>query len=108
MVVIQVLGISNASTEEQLQAITKDLLDLCRRKRDDDSYIAFSSDRMQMDLGAEIVALVYLSLNGSPLGEEVGRILEKHFPDGTLVGVQVIEARTVRELTKREESTCRS
>lgn len=61
---------------------------------------------MQMDLGTEIVAMVVGIRPNSPepgynFGDRVGEILEKHFPDGTLICVQVIEARTVRELTKK-------
>ena len=102
MITIQILGTSDASTEEQLQAITRELHALCGRAKDDDVYIAFPVDRMQMDLGIEIAALVHLSgasIREANLGQEVGRILEKHFQVGTLIGVQVVEARTVRELT---------
>jgi len=104
MIVIQVLGTSDASTEEQLQAITRDLLDLCRRERDVGGYITFPPDRMQMDLGAEIVALVFgveTDSQGYSFGYRVGEILEKHFPKGTLIGVQVIDAKTSRPLTRK-------
>ena len=105
MIVIQILGTADASTEERLQAITRDLLALCRRAKNDDGYIAFPVDRMQMDLGTEILALVHLLGAGIPedkaFGQEVGMILEKHLPAGTLICVQVIEAKTVRELTKK-------
>ncbi|MBI4132659.1 MAG: hypothetical protein HY473_00970 [Candidatus Sungbacteria bacterium] len=100
MITIQILGTSSDSTEEQLQAITKDLHDLCRAAGVNQYYVAFPADRMQMDLGVEIVALVSGGVSEA-FGLEIGRILEEHFPVETLIGVQVIEARTARELTKK-------
>lgn len=105
MIVIEILGTSDDSTEEQLQAITRDLLDLCRKAMDDDGYIAFPIDRMQMDLGSEIAVVVYFpepSFSFTTIfGQGVGLILERHFPAGTLINVQIVEAKTVREFTKK-------
>ncbi len=104
MIVIQVLGISDASTEEELQAITRDLHDFCQTAGYNKYYVAFTSDQMKMDLGVEIVALVSgvpLDANGDALGIRVHNVLKAHFPAGTLIGVQLIEARTVIDLIEK-------
>lgn len=101
MIVITVLGTSAESTEDQLQALTKDLLTLCDVRYRRGGYIVFPVDRMQMELGTEIVAQVAgvpLNLEGDTFGEFVSDVLGRHFPGGTKTGVQIIEARTVREL----------
>ncbi len=106
MIVIQVCGTSDASTEDKLQAITKELLELCRniipnaypKPKGEDGYVVFGVDRMQMDLGTELIALI------SGFDQEkyeddrlewqfsvaVRRILRKHFPPGARIGVQVL------------------
>lgn len=55
MIVLTILGTSADSTEEQLRAITSQLEALCAPT---EIYVAFPMDRMQMDLGKEIVVQV--------------------------------------------------
>lgn len=104
MIVIQVFGISDASTEEELQAIAENLHKLCQVAGDEKYYVVFSCDQMKMDLGVEIVALisgVAFDASGEAFGRCVGEVLENHFPEGTLIGVQLLEAKTARDLTKK-------
>jgi hypothetical protein len=102
MVVIQVLGTPDASKEERLQTLTRDLLTLCRSAGYDDGYVVFPPDRMQWELGTEIVALVYLSdVNDEGFGREIGSLLRPYFPGGTRIGVQLVKARTVMEFAKK-------
>lgn len=105
MIVIQVLGVSDATTEEQLQTITEDLHKLCSAAGDDKYWIGFSRDCMQMDLGKEFVALISgisaeHKMSATSFADRVGDVLEKHFPDAA-IGHQLIQAITTRELRKK-------
>ncbi|MBI2625455.1 hypothetical protein HYW68_00180 [Candidatus Parcubacteria bacterium] len=103
MIGIQVFGISDASTEEELKRITEDLHVLCQTAGDSKYYVAFSSDRMKWGLGAEIAAFVSgvpLDASGDAFGARVYEVLGAHFPAGTLIGIQLIEARPVVKLIK--------
>src|SRR3989338_3614579 len=59
MIVFTVLGTAADSTEEQLREITARLETMCTEcDRSIKMYIAFPMDRMQMDLGLEIVVQI--------------------------------------------------
>lgn len=103
MIVFTILGTSADSTEEQLQAITNDLVSLCKRVagRPDvygptPVYVAFPIDRMRMDLGAEVIVQVashYTHTHSQSFSDKVKKILLCYFPKGTKIGIQVIAVR---------------
>lgn len=107
MVVIQIKGTSPVSTEEELQALTRELLALCKEGRIDDPYVEFPvdrtkvefpADRMKMDLGDELVVQIYGLSSNYP--EEVSHsrsireIVKRHFSKAK-IGLQMVEAETI-------------
>ena len=99
MVTIDVLGTSDASTEEELEALTEEILAFCKERPSiDDPYVEFPVDRMKMDLGKELVVEV-CGLSPS-IDEEISysrgihEVVKSHFPKAK-VGLQMVEAETI-------------